>query len=62
MGKKNRKIIFYSLFLMQDFLFFYRFRDCVTWLQKKYFAKSEDRPEFFPVEWRSALKLDGGKN
>ncbi|XP_059482116.1 phospholipase DDHD1-like isoform X1 [Neocloeon triangulifer] len=35
------------------------FRDCVTWLQKKYFPDSSDRPEFFPVEWRTALKLDG---
>ncbi|KAF4520881.1 hypothetical protein B566_EDAN010296 [Ephemera danica] len=35
------------------------FRDCVTWLQKKYFTKSEHRAEFFPVEWRSSLKLDG---
>ncbi|KDR06875.1 hypothetical protein L798_03356, partial [Zootermopsis nevadensis] len=35
------------------------FRDCVTWLKQKYFASSENRVEFFPVEWRSSLKLDG---
>ncbi|CAB3360157.1 Hypothetical predicted protein [Cloeon dipterum] len=35
------------------------FRDCVTWLQNKYFPNSTDRPEFFPVEWRTSLKLDG---
>jgi hypothetical protein len=32
----------------------------VTWLKQKYFAASEYRAEFFPVEWRSSLKLDGG--
>lgn len=35
------------------------FRDCVAWLKQKYFASSENRAEFFPVEWRSSLKLDG---
>lgn len=32
----------------------------MTWLKQKYFASSENRVEFFPVEWRSSLKLDGG--
>jgi hypothetical protein len=32
----------------------------VTWLKQKYFASSDNRAEFFPVEWRSSLKLDGG--
>lgn len=35
------------------------FRECVTWLKQKYFASSEYRAEFFPVEWRSSLILDG---
>ncbi|KAG7204893.1 hypothetical protein KM043_005291 [Ampulex compressa] len=35
------------------------FRDCVDWLKRKYFPKSNHRVEFFPVEWRSSLKLDG---
>lgn len=36
------------------------FRDCSSWLQTKYFPSSQHRAEFFPVEWRSSLKLDGG--
>ncbi|XP_006610640.1 phospholipase DDHD1-like isoform X1 [Apis dorsata] len=36
------------------------FRDCVDWLKQKYFPNSNYRVEFFPVEWRSSLKLDGG--
>ncbi|XP_043516714.1 phospholipase DDHD1-like isoform X2 [Frieseomelitta varia] len=36
------------------------FRDCVDWLKQKYFPNSNYRLEFFPVEWRSSLKLDGG--
>ncbi|KOX67921.1 Phospholipase DDHD1, partial [Melipona quadrifasciata] len=36
------------------------FRDCVDWLKQKYFPNSNYRIEFFPVEWRSSLKLDGG--
>ncbi|XP_011859855.1 PREDICTED: phospholipase DDHD1-like [Vollenhovia emeryi] len=35
------------------------FRDCVDWLKQKYFPNSKHREEFFPVEWRSSLKLDG---
>ncbi|KAG8240300.1 hypothetical protein J437_LFUL014350, partial [Ladona fulva] len=36
------------------------FRDCVSWLKQKYFPSSSHlRIEFFPVEWRSSLKLDG---
>ncbi|XP_071637489.1 phospholipase DDHD1 isoform X2 [Temnothorax longispinosus] len=35
------------------------FRDCVGWLRQKYFPNSKHRVEFFPVEWRSSLKLDG---
>ncbi|XP_011690189.1 PREDICTED: phospholipase DDHD1-like isoform X3 [Wasmannia auropunctata] len=35
------------------------FRDCVDWLKQKYFPNSKHRVEFFPVEWRSSLKLDG---
>jgi hypothetical protein len=31
------------------------------WLKKKYFASSKLRAEFFPVEWRSSLALDGGR-
>uniref|UniRef100_T1JGN6 DDHD domain-containing protein n=1 Tax=Strigamia maritima TaxID=126957 RepID=T1JGN6_STRMM len=39
-----------------------KLRDAVTFLKKKYFhalKESEERSEFFPVEWRSNLKLDG---
>ncbi|KAK3913402.1 Phospholipase DDHD1 [Frankliniella fusca] len=36
------------------------FRDCTSWLQTKYFPSSQHRAEFFPVEWRAHLKLDGG--
>ncbi|KAK0181259.1 hypothetical protein PV327_003557 [Microctonus hyperodae] len=35
------------------------FRDCVDWCKQKYFVNSKHRVEFFPVEWRSLLKLDG---
>ncbi|KYN08226.1 Phospholipase DDHD1 [Cyphomyrmex costatus] len=35
------------------------FRECVDWLKQKYFPNSKHRVEFFPVEWRSSLKLDG---
>ncbi|XP_012273270.1 phospholipase DDHD1 [Orussus abietinus] len=35
------------------------FRECVDWLKQKYFPNSHHRVEFFPVEWRSSLKLDG---
>ncbi|KAH0954763.1 hypothetical protein HN011_008314 [Eciton burchellii] len=35
------------------------FRDCVDWLKQKYFPNSKHRVEFFAVEWRSSLKLDG---
>ncbi|XP_046382398.1 phospholipase DDHD1-like [Ischnura elegans] len=36
------------------------FRECVSWLKQKYFPSSSNlRIEFFPVEWRSSLKLDG---
>jgi len=33
----------------------------VDWLKQKYFPNSKHRVEFFAVEWRSSLKLDGGK-
>lgn len=38
------------------------FRHCTSWLQTKYFptSTSQHRAEFFPVEWRASLKLDGG--
>ncbi|XP_058790056.1 phospholipase DDHD1-like isoform X2 [Phymastichus coffea] len=35
------------------------FRECVERMKQKYFPTSEHRVEFFPVEWRSSLKLDG---
>ncbi|XP_014226688.1 phospholipase DDHD1-like isoform X1 [Trichogramma pretiosum] len=35
------------------------FRECVDKMQQKYFPSSLHRVEFFPVEWRSSLKLDG---
>lgn len=35
------------------------FRECVDWLKHKYFPNLTHRAEFFPVEWRSSLKLDG---
>ncbi|XP_032691103.1 phospholipase DDHD1-like isoform X2 [Odontomachus brunneus] len=35
------------------------FRDCVDWLKQRYFPTSKHRVEFFAVEWRSSLKLDG---
>ncbi|KAK6633658.1 hypothetical protein RUM44_004265 [Polyplax serrata] len=35
-------------------------RDCVSWLKQKYFSNFPNhRAEFFPVEWRSNLQLDG---
>lgn len=39
-----------------------KLRDCASYLKKKYFTllqDSSERSEFFPVEWRSNLKLDG---
>lgn len=33
----------------------------MDWLKQKYFPNSKHRVEFFAVEWRSSLKLDGGK-
>ncbi|XP_011504697.1 PREDICTED: phospholipase DDHD1-like, partial [Ceratosolen solmsi marchali] len=35
------------------------FRECVERMKQKYFPNSIHRVEFFPVEWRSSLKLDG---
>ncbi|XP_049941476.1 phospholipase DDHD1-like isoform X1 [Schistocerca serialis cubense] len=35
------------------------FRGCVDWIKEKYFNNTKCRAEFFPVEWRSSLKLDG---
>ncbi|XP_016843553.1 phospholipase DDHD1 isoform X2 [Nasonia vitripennis] len=35
------------------------FRECVERMKQKYFPNSTHRVEFFPVEWRSLLKLDG---
>ncbi|CAL8099836.1 unnamed protein product [Orchesella dallaii] len=38
------------------------FRDCVATMKDKYFPQlnnAKQRAEFFPVEWRSAAKLDG---
>ncbi|KAL1137611.1 hypothetical protein AAG570_009307 [Ranatra chinensis] len=35
-------------------------REKVTVLKEKYFPGSSQRVEFFPVEWRSSLTLDGG--
>ncbi|CAG7820264.1 unnamed protein product, partial [Allacma fusca] len=38
------------------------FRECVTTLKKQFYPHSElsrQKAEFFPVEWRSAAKLDG---
>lgn len=32
----------------------------MTSLQEKLFPESAERAEFFPVEWRTNLKLDGG--
>lgn len=32
----------------------------MDWLKQKYFTNLNYRMEFFPVEWRSSLKLDGG--
>uniref|UniRef100_A0A0C9RME8 DDHD1_3 protein n=1 Tax=Fopius arisanus TaxID=64838 RepID=A0A0C9RME8_9HYME len=40
-------------------IYFFRFRDCVDWCRKEYFSSTAHRVEFFPVEWRSSLKLDG---
>ncbi|XP_026466349.1 phospholipase DDHD1-like isoform X2 [Ctenocephalides felis] len=34
------------------------FRESVDWLKNKYFPSANQRAEFFPVEWRSSLKLD----
>ena len=46
--------------LIINFRILYRFRDCVERMKQKYFPNSTHRIEFFPVEWRSSLKLDGG--
>ncbi|KAJ8674260.1 hypothetical protein QAD02_005522 [Eretmocerus hayati] len=35
------------------------FRECVERMKEKYFPETMHRIEFFPVEWRSSLKLDG---
>ncbi|KAK2581696.1 hypothetical protein KPH14_002183 [Odynerus spinipes] len=35
------------------------FRECIERLKQQYFPNSNYRVEFFPVEWRSSLKLDG---
>ncbi|XP_014242106.1 phospholipase DDHD1-like isoform X2 [Cimex lectularius] len=35
-------------------------RERVSYLQDKYFPECNERVEFFPVEWRSNLVLDGG--
>lgn len=38
-----------------------RLRKCSNWLKERYFSNLVDeRSEYFPVEWRSSLKLDGG--
>jgi len=42
--------------------FFLSFRECVESLKERYFPELNNmrqRAEFFPVEWRSSLKLDG---
>ncbi|XP_022176185.1 phospholipase DDHD1-like [Myzus persicae] len=37
-----------------------QFRDCVKWIKHKYFQGTEQRAEFFPVDWRSQCSFDGG--
>ncbi|XP_050546620.1 phospholipase DDHD1-like [Daktulosphaira vitifoliae] len=37
-----------------------QFRDCVKWIKQKYFQGSQQRAEFFPVDWRSTCNFDGG--
>ncbi|VVC43158.1 Hypothetical protein CINCED_3A011463 [Cinara cedri] len=37
-----------------------QFRDCVKWIKQKYFLGTEQRAEFFPVDWRSQCSFDGG--
>jgi len=45
---------------LQHIVFFFSLRDCVSWLKQKYFMNyPHHRAEFFPVEWRSNLQLDG---
>ena len=43
----------------------YRIRERVEYVKNKVFPAFENqenqRSEFLPVEWRSSLKLDGGK-
>lgn len=41
-------------------LCYFRFRDCVKWIKQKYFQGTEQRAEFFPVDWRSQCSFDGG--
>ncbi|KAL1463481.1 hypothetical protein WDU94_015229 [Cyamophila willieti] len=36
-----------------------QFRETIQWLRKRYFPTSKLRVEFFPVEWRSKVALDG---
>ena len=44
------------------FLSYVRFREAANKAMKKHFKDnlSDERVEFFPVEWRSSLKLDEG--
>lgn len=42
------------------YLNYFRFRDCVKWIKQKYFQGTEQRAEFFPVDWRSQCSFDGG--
>ncbi|XP_050421113.1 phospholipase DDHD1-like isoform X2 [Adelges cooleyi] len=37
-----------------------QFRECVKWIKQKYFQGSQQRAEFFPVDWRSTCNFDGG--
>lgn len=47
--------------LFRHLFCYFRFRDCVKWIKQKYFQGTEQRAEFFPVDWRSQCSFDGGK-
>lgn len=52
----------YVLYLSSYFFYIFSIRERVATLKEKYFPESNQRAEFFPVEWRSNLVLDGGKS
>jgi len=52
----NQLLLFNVYYLIVKF----RFRECVKWIKQKYFQGTDQRAEFFPVDWRSQCSFDGG--